>query len=93
MATLTNRREGDREATVVGAEYITNDMKLCITLDARGNVPRRIFKQGNIQYYAFDDESAAMDRDAYLRGEELHVSVSDFWRAYDRFRWNLQLRG
>ena len=93
---LLQRRAGDREATITNGEYHTNDMKLCVSMDARGHKILKIYHdfQGGrpIQFYVFDEAEIAEDRDSYLRGEYMEVDVHDLWRANDRFRWNLQLR-
>lgn len=70
------------------SEYVTKDMRLAITLQARGArvLENGIYEVDGIYYFTFNNNEVKDDVRAYQTGQDLEVDIQEMWRAYSLFR-------
>lgn len=81
-----------RQDSLPPEEYTTKDMKLIVTLMARGHTPLSggVRRSGSTLWFTFDMVDVSLDVQRFLSNCDMEIEAHALWRAWETFRANLR---
>ena len=85
---ITNSSQPRDDRSKGEATWQTKDMRLIVTLLARGHKPIEggVFVRDNVLWFSFNISDVAQDILCFNSYMEIEVNAHEFWRAWEIFR-------